>query len=104
MIMNVSLLKIFILLTKAELLLQKNLQDDVLRIVNASGTIVTEYTYDAWGNIISISGYLATTVGRFNPFRYRSYYYDSETGWYYLNTRYYDPSVGRFISPDKTKT
>lgn len=81
---------------------QKNLQKDVIRIVNAAGTIVTEYTYDAWGNVISTSGSLATTIGNYNPFRYRSYYYDVETGWYYLNTRYYDPSVGRFISPDKT--
>ena len=47
-----------------------------------------------------MSGSLSSTVGAVNPFRYRGYYYDAETGWYYLNARYYDPNVGRFLSPD----
>ena len=47
-----------------------------------------------------MSGSLSSTVGAVNPFRYRGYYYDVETGWYYLNARYYDPNVGRFLSPD----
>ena len=79
---------------------QKNLQGDIIRICNCLGETVTEYAYDAWGIITSITGSMASTIGRMNPFRYRGYYYDTETGWYYLNARYYDPNVGRFLSPD----
>ena len=79
---------------------QKNLQGDVTRILNSNGTVVTEYTYDAWGNVLTVTGSLASTVGRYNPFRYRSYYYDEETGFYYLQSRYYDPVVGRFLNAD----
>ena len=78
----------------------KNLQGDVIGILDNSGAIVVEYIYDAWGNILSVTGSLASTVGQINPFRYRGYYYDSETGLYYLNSRYYDAEVGRFISAD----
>ena len=62
--------------------------------------IVTEYTYDSWGRVLSITGSLAETVGKANPFRYRGYYYDSETELYYLNSRYYDPEMGRFVNAD----
>ena len=79
---------------------QKNMQGDVVRILNASGAEVVSYAYDAWGKVLSVSGSLSSTVGAANPFRYRGYYYDTETGWYYLNTRYYDPNIGRFLSPD----
>ena len=79
---------------------QKNLQGDVVRILNSSGTVVTEYTYDAWGKVLTTTGTMASTVGKYNPFRYRSYYYDTETGFYYLQSRYYDPTVGRFINAD----
>ena len=79
---------------------QKNMQGDVVRILNASGAEVVSYAYDAWGKVLSVSGSLSSTVGAANPFRYRGYYYDTETGWYYLNSRYYDPNVGRFLSPD----
>ena len=58
------------------------------------------YIYDAWGNILSITGSMAGTLGQVNPFRYRGYYYDTETGLYYLNSRYYDAEVGRFINAD----
>ena len=68
--------------------------------MDASGNRVVEYTYDAWGKLISITGTLATSLGADNPFRYRGYYYDTETGLYYLMTRYYDPEVCRFISAD----
>ena len=54
------------------------------------------YTYDAWGNVLSQSGSMAST----NPLRYRGYYYDSETGFYYLQSRYYDPATRRFINAD----
>ena len=58
------------------------------------------YTYDAWGNPESISGSMASTLGAANPFRYRSYYFDTESGLYYLMSRYYDPVVGRFLNAD----
>jgi len=59
------------------------------------------YNYDAWGNhTVSYENNGNTTAARYNPFRYRGYYYDVETGLYYLNSRYYDPQVGRFISAD----
>ena len=78
----------------------KNLQGDVIGIINSNGATVVEYKYDAWGNILSVTGSLASTLGAANPFRYRGYYYDTESGWYYLNSRFYDPQVGRFINAD----
>jgi len=75
----------------------KNLQGDVMRVYRASDHAeVASYTYDAWGNILTKSGILA----ELNPFRYRSYYYDNETYFYYLQSRYYDPAIGRFINAD----
>ena len=62
-------------------------------------TIVVRYEYDAYGNLINMSG--NTTLGNLNPMRYRSYYYDSESGYYYLQSRYYDPQMGRFINADE---
>ena len=73
---------------------------DVIHIINENGSIVTTYTYSAFGEVLAVTGTLASTIGARNPFRYRSYYYDTETGWYYLNSRYYDPTVGRFINAD----
>jgi RHS repeat-associated core domain len=61
---------------------------------------MVEYSYDSWGKVISTTGSLASTVGVQNPFRYRGYYYDTESNLYYLISRYYDPTTGRFISPD----
>jgi RHS repeat-associated protein len=74
----------------------KNLQGDVMRIVDTSGTVVANYFYDAWGKVTN-SG---TIIGLYNPIRYRGYYYDTDTGFYYLQSRYYDPVVKRFISAD----
>ncbi len=79
---------------------QKNMQGDILRILDKTGTAVVEYVYDAWGNILSTAGSMASTLGQYNSFRYRGYYYDSETSFYYLESRYYDPAVGRFINAD----
>ena len=59
-------------------------------------SVVASYTYDPWGKIISSSG----TLADINPLRYRGYYYDTETGFYYLQSRYYDPEIGRFINAD----
>ncbi len=78
----------------------KNLQGDVIGLVNASGQYVVQYVYDAWGRVVSTTGSMASTLGQYNPFRYRGYYYDRETGWYYLQSRYYDPTVGRFLNAD----
>ena len=77
----------------------KNLQGEIVAIYNTSGTVVVTYTYDAWGNVTT-TGSLANTIGAYNPLRYRGYYYDTETGLYYLQTRYYDPVTGRFINAD----
>ncbi|MBQ8767777.1 MAG: RHS repeat-associated core domain-containing protein, partial [Clostridia bacterium] len=85
-----------------------NVQGDVLGIYNANGVLLAAYEYDAWGNVLSVTDVNGnaitseTHIANINPFRYRSYYYDSETGLYYLNSRYYDPVIGRFISPDTT--
>ena len=78
----------------------KNAQGDVTGIVDGSCNTVVEYSYDAWGKLLSTTGSLAGTIGKVNPFLYRGYYYDSETGLYYLNSRYYDPQTGRFVSED----
>ena len=80
-----------------------NLQGDVVAILDTGGNRVVEYVYDAWGKILSVTGTHADTLGQHNPLRYRGYVYDNETGLYYLNSRYYDPEVGRFISPDTTE-
>ena len=73
-----------------------NLQGDVVKLVTASGTEAASYAYDAWGNLLSASGSMAYT----NPLRYRGYYYDAETRFYYLQSRYYDPVYHRFINAD----
>ncbi len=83
-----------------EYLYLKNLQNDVIGIVDSSGDIVVKYYYDAYGNIINSTDTSGINLSSINPFRYRSYYYDNETGWYYLNSRYYDPLIKRFITPD----
>jgi RHS repeat-associated protein len=64
------------------------------------GSFVVNYTYDTWGKLLSTTGSKATTLGVQNPFRYRGYYYDTETGLYYLQSRYYDPETGRFLNAD----
>ena len=78
----------------------KDLHGDVTAIVDSSGIPVVYYKYDAWGYLITISGTQASTIGVLNPIRYRGYYYDTETGYYYLQSRYYDPLWGRFINRD----
>ena len=77
-----------------------NLQGDIIGILDSSGNAVVNYTYTAWGEIESITGSLADSIGQQNPLRYRGYYYDSETGFYSTGTRYYDPEIGRFINAD----
>ena len=84
----------------AEYFYLKNAQGDVTGLVNSSGTQVVAYTYDAWGNPLTTTGTMAGTLGKLNPFRYRGYVYDTETGLYYLQSRYYNPETGRFVNAD----
>ena len=73
-----------------------NLQGDVMELVDASGNTVASYTYSPYGKVLTAEGTLADK----NPLRYRGYYYDAESGLYYLQSRYYDPNIGRFINAD----
>ena len=77
---------------------ERNIFGDIVRIFNSDAEIVGEYKYDAFGNATIVTD--VNNIASLNPFRYRGYYFDNETGLYYLNYRYYDPSIGRFISPD----
>ena len=77
-----------------------NLQGDVCRIVNSSGATIATYTYDAWGNIGYVGGLMGSELAMLNPLRYRGYVYDEETELYYVSSRYYDPEIGRWISPE----
>lgn len=77
-----------------------NLQGDVVAILDDSGDAVVEYTYDAWGKLLTTSGDLATTLGAANPLTYRGYVYDRETTFYYLLSRYYSPNIERFLNAD----
>ncbi len=76
-------------------------QGDVNGIFNEDGNPVVTYNWDnAWGYNPIPEGVMASTLGELNPLRYRSYVYDNETGYYYLQSRYYDPQIGRFINAD----
>ena len=74
----------------------KNTQDDIVAIANMDGDIVAEYVYNSWGKLLNVPA----GIGEVNPLRYRDYYYDGETGLYYLSARYYDPEAGRFLNAD----
>ena len=77
-----------------------NVQGDVIGILNQAGQKIVSYTYDPWGKVLSVDGSEASAIGQINPIRYRGYYYDTETGFYYLQSRYYDPTVRRFLNAD----
>ncbi len=77
-----------------------NIQGDVTAILDTTGIPVVEYTYDAWGNLLTTTGSLADTLGKANSLRYRGYAYDTETNLYYLQSRYYSPEMGRYINVD----
>ena len=84
---------------------RKDAQGNIIALLDNSGNVVVKYVYDAWGNhaVLDANGADITDVnhiGVLNPFRYRGYYYDTETELYYLQTRYYDPETGRFITID----
>ena len=85
----------------------KNAQNDVVAIVDSNKNVIAEYQYDAWGRIVSVTDVEGNDIsaqkdhiGNVNPIRYRSYYYDNETGLYYLNSRYYSPELCRFLNAD----
>jgi len=79
----------------------KNYQGDILAVYSNDGVKLISYSYDAWGNVYTLySNGGSSTAAKYNPFKYRGYYHDSETGFYYLNSRYYDPATGRFLNAD----
>ena len=80
-----------------------NAQGDVSAILDSSGKIAASYDYDAWGNC-TVYDSSDAAIGDLNPLRYRGYYYDAETGFYYLQSRYYDPAICRFINADTFAT
>ncbi len=84
---------------------RKDAQGNIIAILDNDGAVMVRYEYDAWGNhkVLDFDGNEITDpehIGHLNPIRYRGYFYDEETGLYYLQTRYYDPTIGRFISQD----
>ena len=79
---------------------RKNLQGDIVAIVDKNAATVARYAYDAWGVPTITQDSSACQIATINPYRYRGYYYDEEIGIYYLQSRYYDPTVGRWLSPE----
>ena len=79
---------------------QYNLQGDVIALLDSTFTPVVTYTYGPWGTVEDITDSTNINLGTVNPFLYRGYYYDSDTELYYLQSRYYDPTTGRFINAD----
>ena len=77
-----------------------NLQGDIVGLLDNSGNLVVEYKYDAWGKLLSTTGSMADTLGKRNPFRYRGYVYDEETGLYNVEPRLYNPVFCRFLNCD----
>ena len=80
---------------------QKNLQSDIIGIVDKNAHTVARYSYDAWGACTVVADTSECSVAAVNPFRYRGYYFDVDTSLYYLQSRYYDPVVGRFVNADE---
>ena len=78
----------------------KNLQGDIVKILDEECVSYASYVYDSWGNILEEKG--EPILRRLNPLRYRGYVYDEDTTMYYLQSRYYDPTTGRFINADNT--
>ena len=80
---------------------QKDPLGNISKILDKTGVVVVQYKYDAWGKCQTIIvDPNASTIAELNPFRYRGYYFDAETGFYFLKTRYYDPEIGRFMTID----
>ena len=81
----------------------KSLQGDIVAILDENGNAVVSYGYDAWGAPLWCTGELAETLGKVQPFRYRGYVFDEETGLYYVSTRFYSAEISRFLSSDDEK-
>lgn len=80
---------------------RKDAQANIVALLDNTGAVVVKYKYDAWGKCNTVVlDESATEIATLNPFRYRSYYLDTETGFYFLKTRYYDPEIGRFMTID----
>lgn len=79
-----------------------NQQGDTIALLDENGAVVVTYEYDAWGKEISNTapGTLGSKLYQYNALKYRGYYFDAESGFYYVSSRYYDPEIGRFISAD----
>ncbi|HEX3037646.1 MAG TPA: RHS repeat-associated core domain-containing protein [Oscillospiraceae bacterium] len=92
----------FMTLNGTKYIYETNAQGDVYGLVDSNNNEVVTYAYDSWGKPLSIGGSLAETVGTENHMRYRGYYYDTESGLYYLQSRYYNPELQRLISKDYT--
>ena len=95
----------FLIPTSAEFCYFEDTQANIVALLDNTGAVVVKYKYDAWGKckVLNASGVEITDdshIGVLNPFRYRSYYYDTGIGLYFLKTRYYDPEIGRFITID----
>ena len=84
----------------------KNIQKDIVGILDINCNLIAKYRYDSWGNLLALTDGSdnqitdSSHIGMINPFRYRGYYYDVETNLYYLNSRYYSPTLGRFLNTD----
>ena len=78
----------------------KDIKGEICGLIDENGVMVVEYYYDAWGNVISVNDYSNINLSIINPFRYKDYYYDKDLQMYYLNGRYYNPKLHRFISLD----
>ena len=80
-----------------------------MALYDSTGSLFATYDYDAWGKVLRVSdanGNLITSTTNFaniNPFRYRGYYYDTDSELYYLQSRYYDPTTGRFLNADSVE-
>ena len=79
---------------------KESVSEDVIGLVDSAGIQVVIYRYNSWCKVVDVTDTTAEHIGEKNPFRYRGYYFDVETGWYYLNSRYYDPEVCRFVNAD----
>ena len=87
-------------LNGAEYYYVRNGQNDIIGLFDDTGTQVVSYTYDAWGKVVSVNDTSGISLGTKNPYLYKGYRYDTETGLYYLQSRYYNPEWGRFINAD----
>ena len=79
---------------------KKNIQGDIIGLVDKTGTEVVTYTYNTWGLLTGTTDRSGKGLAEKNPFRYREYYYDVELGLYYISSRYYDPETRRFLNAD----